>query len=150
MVTKKEGSGAPAPYDLAELPSYASGKIQAVSDEEFAKLLGRPVPSGEYPFYKKKRMVIDENCTVCDLRYSKRWVGRFFSWGVRFGIGFFRAFGNKTMANTLVMGVLHQPVRGLAKFTGMTRRKMEALLLMFNGHFFKGFGRFLTKGKKRA
>ena len=150
MVMKKEGSCAPAPYDLALFPSYASGKIQNVSDAEFEKLLGRKVPSGEYPFYKKKRMVIDENCTVCDLRYSKRWVGRFFSWGVRFGIGFFRAFGNKTMANTLVMGVLHQPVRGLAKFTGMTRRKMEALLLMFNGHFFKGFGRFITKGKKRA
>ena len=45
------------------------------------------------------------------------------------------------------MGVWHQPVRGLAKFGGMSRRQMEALLLMFNGHFFRGAGRFLTKEK---
>ena len=51
--------------------------------------------------------------------------------------------GNKTMANTLTMGMVHQPVRGLAKFTGMSRRQMEALLLMFNGHFFKGLGHLL-------
>ena len=147
---EKEGTGAPLPYELSEFPSYASGAIKNVPDAEFEKLLARPIPNGEYPFYKKKRMVITENCTISDLRYSKRWVGRFFSWAIRFAIGFFRAIGNQTMANTLVMGMLHQPVRGLAKFTGMTRRKMEALLLMFNGHFFKGFGRFITKGKKRA
>ena len=54
----------------------------------------------------------------------------------------------KTMANTLVMGVKHQPVRGLAKFGGMSRRQMEGMLLMFNGHFFKGVGRFFSKEKK--
>jgi hypothetical protein len=53
----------------------------------------------------------------------------------------------RTNANTLVMGMLHQPVRGIAKFGGLSRRQMEALLLMFNGHLFKGIGRFLTKEK---
>ena len=51
----------------------------------------------------------------------------------------------RTNANTLVMGVLHQPVRGLAKYGGMTRRKMEGLLTMFNGSFFKGLHLFLSK-----
>ena len=46
------------------------------------------------------------------------------------------------------MGVLHQPVRGLAKYGGMTRRQMEALLMMFNGHLFKGIGRYFSKEKK--
>jgi hypothetical protein len=55
--------------------------------------------------------------------------------------------GNKTMANTLVMGMLHQPMRGLAKFGGMSRRQLEALIMMFNGHMLKGIGRFLTKEK---
>ena len=135
------------PYDAEKLPSYYSGNAANVSEEEFRELLGRDIPKAGYNFYKKNRMVIHENCTVADLRYSKRWVGRLFSGAIRFVISFARAFGMRTLANTLVMGVLHQPVRGLAKFGGMNRRQMEALLLMFNGHFFKGVGQFLTKEK---
>lgn len=142
------GTGAPNPYDKEKLASYYSGQVANVGDEEFALLLGREIPNPEFKFYKKNRMVIDENCTVNDLRYSRRWAGRFFSWVIRFAIGMFRAFGNRTMANTLVMGMLHQPVRGMAKFTGMTRRQMEALIMMFNGHLCKGAIRFITKGKK--
>lgn len=97
---------------------------------------------------KRKGMSIHENSTVGDLRYAKGWTGRVFSGGIRFAIAFCRAFGLRSTANTLVMGVLHQPVRGLAKFGGMNRKKMEGLLLMFNGYFFKGIKQFLKK--KRA
>ncbi len=143
----KQATTENCPYDKAQLPSYYSGNIKAVSDEEFKTLLGRDIPKAGYNFYKKNRMVIHENCTVADLRYSKRWVGRAFAGIIRFAIAFLRKTGNRTTANTLVMGVLHQPVRGLAKFGGMSRRQMEALLLMFNGHFFKGLGRFFSKEK---
>lgn len=136
------------PYKAEELPSYYSGNVEKVGDKEFAEILGRDIPRSGYNFYKKNRMVITENCTVADLRYSKRWVGRLFSGVIRFAIKFMSATGNRAMANTLVMGVLHQPVRGLAKFGGMSRRQMEALLLIFNGHFFKGVGQFLSKEKK--
>ena len=145
---QKEGTTDVLPYDISAFPSYASGKVKNVSDEEFKALLGREIPKAGYTFYKKNRMVIDENCTVNDLRYSKRWVGRAFSGGVRFGIKFLTLFGNKTMANTLVMGVKHQPVRGLAKFGGMSRRQMEGMITMFNGKFFKGLGMILFKEKK--
>lgn len=136
------------PYKPEELPSYYSGNVEKVGDKEFAEILGRDIPRSGYNFYKKNRMVITENCTVADLRYSKRWVGRLFSGVIRFAIKLMSATGNRAMANTLVMGVLHQPVRGLAKFGGMSRRQMEALLLIFNGHFFKGVGQFLSKEKK--
>ena len=137
-----------APYDLKKLPSYVSGKVAEVGNEEFIELLGHEPPASGYKFYKKNRMVIDVNCTISDLRYSRRWVGRFFSGAIRFVIGFCRAFGMRSTANTLVMGMLHQPIRGMAKFTGMSRRQMEALILMFNGKFWKGLGQFLTKEKK--
>lgn len=130
------------------LPSYFTADVMKVSDEEFAKLLGHDIPKAGYDFYKKNRMVIHENCTVADLRYSKRWIGRLFSGAIRFAINFLNGIGKRTLANTLVMGVLHQPVRGLAKFGGMSRRQLEGLLLMFNGHFFKGFGQFISKEKK--
>lgn len=48
-----------------------------------------------------------------------------------------------------MMGVIHQPIRGMAKFGGMSRRQMEAMLMVFNGHACKGLFRFLSKGKKK-
>jgi beta-glucosidase len=92
---------------------------------------------------KKRGMLIHENSTVNDLRYAKGWVGRAFSGVMRFAISFCKVFGKKEQANTLIMGVIHQPVRGLAKFSGMSRKKMEGLLLMFNGKLFKGLKTFL-------
>ncbi len=143
----REGTTTTRPYAPEKLPSYFNGCAAVVGDEEFATLLGRDIPKSGYDFYKKKRMVITENSTVADLRYSKRWVGRAFSGCVRFAIAFCKAFGLRTNANTLIMGVLHQPVRGLAKYGGMSRRKMEGLLEMFNGRFFKGLHMFLSKEK---
>ena len=93
-------------------------------------------------------MVIHENCTVADLRYARGWAGRAFSGIIRFAVSFCKTFGMRTKANTLIMGVVHQPVRGLAKYGGMTRRQMEGLLVIFNGKFFRGPNRFLTKEKQ--
>lgn len=136
-------------YAFDQLGNYYYGTVSEITAEQFEGLLGRPLPADGYPFYKKNRMVIDENCTVADLRYSKRWVGRLFAWSIRFAHGFLWKIGKKESANTLTMGVMHQPVRGLAKYGGMTRRQMEALIMMFNGHLFKGLGKFLTKEKKK-
>lgn len=146
----RQATTAVAPYAGKNIGCYMHGDVKAVPDEQFANLLGTSIPPNAYSFYKKNRMVIDENCTVNDLRYSKRWVGRLFSGAIRFAIRFLKFFGNRTAANTLVMGVLHQPVRGLAKFGGMSGSQMEGLLLMFNGHFFKGFHRFVHKKKKNT
>lgn len=146
----RAGTGAPSPYSPTILPSYYSGKAANVGDREFAALLGHAIPQEEYAFTNKRktRMVIHENCTVADLRYARGWVGRAFSGIIRFAVSFCKTFGMRTKANTLIMGVVHQPVRGLAKYGGMTRRQMEGLLVMFNGKFFRGLNRFLTKEKQ--
>ncbi len=144
----REGTTTVVPYDKEKLQEYYACNVMNVSDEAFTELLGHEIPSAEYNFYKKKRMVIDENCTVSDLRYSKRWIGRAFSGAIRFAIKFMRAFGKRTNANTLIMGVLHQPMRGIAKFGGLSRRQLEGLLTMFNGHLFKGLRMFTKKDKK--
>lgn len=155
------------PYSAKELPSYYSGNAADVDTKEFRKLLGAdkfdeavdkgekppkntyPLPDPGYKFYKKKRMVIHYNCTVADLRYSKRWFGRLFSGGVRFGRSFMWKIGNRTMSNTMEMGVVHQPIRGMAKFAGMNRAQMDGLIMMCNGHLFKGL-RQLSSGKTKA
>ena len=144
------------PYEGVALDSYFSGKAADVGIEEFKALLScglekyrYPVPSPNFKFYKKKRMVIHYNCTVADLRYSKRWFGRLFSGAVRFMRGFMWKVGNRTMSNTLEMGVVHQPIRGMAKFAGMNRARMDGLIMMCNGKFFKGLGQ-LKRGKTKA
>ena len=123
--------------------------------EEFKALLScgadkykYPVPDPGYKFYKKNRMVIHYNCTVADLRYSKRWFGRLFSGAIRFARALLWKMGNRTLSNTLEMGVVHQPIRGMAKFGGMNRARMDGLIMMCNGHFFKGLGQ-LRRGKTK-
>ena len=144
----KEGTTDVVPYDKAALEPYYTGDVKNVTSEQFQVLYGKELPKSGYTFYKKNRMVIHENCTISDLRYSKRWVGRFFSWAIRFAKSATWALGMRSLSNTLEMGMVHQPIRGLAKFGGMSRRQMEALIMMFNGHLFKGIGQFLTKEKE--
>lgn len=148
---ERAGTGAKSPYDKEKLASYFAGKVADVSTEEFEALLNtgdekvrynRPNPN--YPFYKKNRMVIHANCTVADLRYARGWTGRFFAGAITLAIKLLRAVGNRTMANTLVMGVYHQPMRGMAKFGGFGMYRMNGLITMFNGHFFKGLCMFLS------
>ncbi len=145
-----EGTTEILPYGETELGAYLSCDIKNVDDKTFQALLGREIPQSGYTFYKKNRMVIHENCTVNDLRYSKRWIGRFVSATMRFVRNMLAFFGNKTGANTITMGIIHQPVRGIAKFGGMDGRQLQGLLLMFNGHFFKGLGMVMFKQKKSS
>lgn len=137
---------------LNQIPTYASGKIQDVSLDEFEVVLGKEVPKPTYDFYKKKRMIVGYNTTVEQLRYSKRWVGRAFSGGVRFGIKALHFFGARSMSNMLTMGLVNLPMRGLAHMSGgaITWGQLDGLIMMFNGHFFKGFGKFLKEGKIRS
>ena len=149
----REGSGAKNPYNPEILPSYYKGETANVSDEEFTALLGHAIPDEKkgLNFYKKKRIVVDYNTTVKELRYSRRWVGRAFAGAINFAIGFLRGVGNRTMANTLIMGVLNQPMRGLSRMTGggINFPQLDGLIEMFNGHFFKGLHHFLKAGRAR-
>lgn len=170
---EKEGS---VPYDIRDFAYYDVGAekwlteggsydIEVGASSEAIRLCGQLFMKGVAPmgkacinvsFFswkeaeKRKGMSIHENSTVGDLRYAKDWVGRAFSREIRFAVAFCKTFGMRSAANTLVMGVLHQPVRGLAKFGGMNRRKMEDPILMFDGYFFKGIKQFFKKEKGRV
>lgn len=149
----KAGTGAPNPYDKAALASYYSGKVADVGDAEFETLLARPIPDPKtgLNFYKKKRIVVDYNTTFKELKYSRGWTGRLIAGGINFGIGLLRAIGNRTLANTLIMGVLNQPMRGLSRMAGgaLNYPQLDGLIHMFNGHFFGGLHRFRKAGAAR-
>ena len=63
---QRTGTTETMPYEEDLLPSYYAGKTDDVGKKEFERLLGRKLPEAGYRFYKKNRMVIDENCTVAD------------------------------------------------------------------------------------
>ena len=145
-----EGTGALPPYDKKSLPNYAVGSLRNVPDAEFEALLGHPIPDGSIPFYKKNRMVVDYNTTVKELRYAKRWIGRLVGKAVPWFVRVLRKFGNNELANTLVMGVVHQPLRGWSRFSqgGLRMTQLDGLVMVFNGHFFKGLHHFFSEGRR--
>lgn len=150
---KKADSGAKSPYNENVLPSYFKGEVANVGDSEFSALIGRAIPDPKKGlcFYKKNRIVVDYNTTVKELKYSRRWVGRMFAGAINFLIGFMKGVGNRTFANTLIMGVLNQPMRGLSRMTGgaINFPQLDALIEMFNGHLFKGLHHFCKAGRAR-
>ena len=146
----QKGTEAELPYDIKALPNYALGNLRNLPDQEFELLLGHPIPSGELPFYKKNRMVVDYNTTMRELRYSKRWVGRLVGKAIPWLTRVLIKFGNRELANTLIMGVVHQPMRGMSRFSngGLRMSQLDGLIMMFNGHFWKGLHHFNKEGRK--
>ena len=146
---KVKGNDASEIYNPSEVEKYYKGDVLEVTDAEFEKVLGRELPPSEIPFVKKNRIHVDYNSTVMDLRYARGWTGRLFAGAIRFAERLLRFFGNRTLANTLVMGVFHNPMRGLSRMSGgmISWEQLTGLMIMFNGHFFKGFKAFLRGGK---
>ena len=149
-VINQAGSGAEAPYNKMTLPNYAVGNLRNIPDTEFAALLGHEIPDGSLPFYKKNRLVVDYNTTVKELRYAKRWVGRLVGKAIPWFARVLAKIGKKELSNTLVMGVVHQPMRGWSRFSqgGLRMSQLDGLIMMFNGHFWKGLHHFNKEGRK--
>ncbi|MBR7186340.1 MAG: glycoside hydrolase family 3 C-terminal domain-containing protein [Clostridia bacterium] len=144
LTARVEIAGTVPAYELQKYPTYASGNVKNVPDDEFYALLGyEPEPEE----MGKKRRRVHENTTVEDLKYAKGWAGRLFSWAVcKLAVGYYKLRGNAAKVNEMRMAT-HQPMRGLAKFLHFSRRTMEGLITIFNGRFFKGLGMLLRKKK---
>lgn len=129
-----EGTEAPLPY--GELPSYESGKISAVSDAEFAKLLGRPIPDGHWSGELTK------NDAICQLYYAKCGVARLaykiLTW-----------LKNKSEAkgkpDLNILFIYNMPFRAMGKMAGgmVSEQMVDDIVFLVNGHFFRGLGRVI-------
>lgn len=129
------GDDAPVPYE--NLPSYESGRIMAVTDEEFETVLGRPIPDGSWSGELQK------NDAICQLYYAKtgiaRWVGKLLT-----------KLKNDSEAKGTpdlnILFVYNMPFRALAKMAGglMDMKMVDDILLLVNGHFWRGLGRVIV------
>ena len=147
-----EGNMSKTPYEIRKVRPYLSGMVNDLRDNQFESLLGHELPNGDLVFINKKknRIEVNQYTTIEHLRYARGWTGRFFSSVIRFAIWFLRKIGKHETANTLVMGVQHQPLRGLSRFSsgGVHWTQLNGLIIMFNGKFFKGIHTFFKEGRK--
>lgn len=140
------GTNAEMPYDKAKLPSYYSGKANDVSLEEFEILMGRKVPVSTWD----KSKDLGYNDTISQCRYAKGGFARFAFRMIVFAHWFLIKIGKRDMANMIIMSVYHMPFRGIAKMTGgiINMPMLDGILMMANGHFFKGLSHTLKERKK--
>ncbi len=129
-----EGTSAPLPYDLKAIPSYASGHIEKVSDAEFEKLLGSPIPDGKWSG------TLQMNDAICQLYYAK-------SLKARLVYKIMTGMLNKSLAagkpDLNIIFTYNMPFRAIGKMAGgiVSQEMCESILTIVNGHgiaFIKG------------
>ncbi len=133
----RAGDGAEAPYDKAQLPDYYTGQIEAVGDEEFAELLGYPVPDGSWT------KEITENDAICQLSYAKSGLARFVYKQLESRRLKAEAAGKPDLN---ILFIYNMPFRAIAKMTGgmVDMNMVGGVVKAVNGHFFGGVGQALS------
>ena len=124
---------------------YFAANITEVSDEEYERLLGRPLPKREQT---EELNLYD---TVSRFREAKSPVARFFCRCVERSIRRARKKGDPA-PNTMFLYDI--PIRGMAQMSGglITRQMARDLVYAVNGHTLWGLGRFFRnffRGRKQ-
>ncbi|WP_028974246.1 beta-glucosidase [Spirochaeta cellobiosiphila] len=140
------GTDAPSPYKKENLPSYFNGKVANVGDAEYEELLIEPRPDTLW----NRKKALGYNDTIAQCQYAKSWVARLSFRLIIFAHWFLKCIGQRATANLIIMSVYHMPFRGIARMTGgiFSLPMIDGLLMVVNGHFFKGFNHFFKEKKK--
>jgi len=146
-VIKLDGTNAPNPYNQELLPSYYSGGIRNISDEEFSQLLGKKPPLKAW----NRNIPLEMNDTFAQLFYARGFVGRMV---YKLMESKKRRAEKKGKPILNIMFVYNMPFRGMAKSTGgiVNMEMAQAVVFIFNGHLFRGIGRLIRAHfrKKKA
>ncbi len=116
---------------------YYRADIENVSDENFEKLIGRPIPDGKWGG------VLTENDAICQLYYAKSGLARLV-------YKILTNMKNKSEAkgkpDLNILFIYNMPFRAIDKMAGgmVSKRMVDDILLIVNGHFFRGFGRVIV------
>ena len=126
-----EGNATVLPYNKNELYSYFEGNVTNISDEEYRALLGREIPDGSWSGE------LGINDALCQMYYAKSFIAR-------------HAYKvlDKRLKKSLEAGVpdlntlfqFNMPFRAIGKMSNgqVSMEMVDAILLLVNGHFFKG------------
>ena len=125
------GTQAECPYMKEKMPSYYSGLIQQVSDEEFEQLLGYPIPYGKWAGE------LGINDAICQMYYAKSGLARFI-YNVLTNMK--KKSEAKGKPDLNILFIYNMPFRGIAKMTGgaVSMDMVQGMVTAVNGHFLKG------------
>ncbi|MDD6215394.1 MAG: glycoside hydrolase family 3 C-terminal domain-containing protein [Roseburia sp.] len=131
------------PYQPGMLPSYYSGLIQDVTEEEFAVLYGRTLPDGKW----SGELTIND--AICQMYYAKSGLARLI-YKVLTSIK--TKSEAKGTPNLNILFIYNMPFRGIAKMTNgaVSMYMAEGMVKVVNGHFFKGMGMIIDGFFKNA
>ncbi len=133
---KVAGTGAKCPYRKEKMPSYYSGQIKNAGEEEFAGLLGYPVPSGEW------EGELGINDALCQMYYAKSMPARLVYKALTRIKEKSEAKGKPDLN---ILFIYNIPFRAIAKMTGgmVSMEMVEGIVTMVNGRFLKGIKKVL-------
>lgn len=135
------GDNAANPYP--PLPSYESGDITVVSDQEFEALLGRPIPESKWGEKLELNDAISRFTTAKNP--FARMLGRHLE----------KKLAKHSKKDMTELFILNMPIRAMAQMTGgkITRAMTEDIVFWANGHSIRGSFRLIRHyfaGRKAA
>ena len=138
------GTGAENPYGA--LPSYESGAVRDVSDEEFEALLGHPIPEAHWSG------PIRENDPLCRLADAKSPLARLIH---NILMKKLEESSRKTEPDMMMAFIYNMPLRAIAKNTGglVSTQMVDDFVFLCNGHSIRGLYRLARdffRNKKQA
>ena len=116
---------------------YYSADIENVSDSDFEKLLSRPITDGKWSG------LLTENDAICQLYYAKSGLARLV-------YKILTNLKNKAEAkgkpDLNILFIYNMPLRAIGKMAGgmVSRKMVDDILFIVNGHFFRGLGRVIA------
>lgn len=125
------GTNAPFPYDMSQIPSYASGSIKNISDCEFEILLGHEIPDGHWSGE------LDRNDAICQLYYAKSAPARLV---YKIMTNMLEKSMKKGKPDLNIMFIYNMPFRAIGKMAGgmCSQEMVDGIVKIVNGHFFGG------------
>lgn len=128
------GTDAPAPYE--RMPAYESGHIEKVTDEEYERLLGHPIPDGHW------QGELTANDAICQMYYAKSAPAR---WVYKLLTHLKEKAEAKGTPNLNILFIYNMPFRAIGKMAGgmVSSKMVEDILFIVNGHFWRGAGRLI-------
>ena len=126
--------------DAERLPSYYCGKVEAVSDAEFATLLGRELA----PLDKPADYKLDFSSTFEDAKRAGSLLGKFIAWLIP------KCIKDNGLGSSAIMVaiIMQTPIRAMSNMSGglLSDDMAEGLVMLFNrehrlrawGKIFKG------------
>ena len=134
---KVEGTTKFFPYKKEELPSYYSGQVQKVEDNEFEALRGHPIPDGKWSGE------LGINDSICQMYYAKSALARLI---YKILTSKKKKSEAKGKPDLNILFIYNMPFRSIAKMTnGMVSMEMvHGMVEVVNGHFFRGMKKVIS------